>query len=169
MKRMRILKLSTTVVGLGLGLVLSASGSSAQTAKDLIGAWLTVSVAVDQGDKKLEPFGSDAKGTQIYDASGRFATIVMRGDLPKVASNNMQTSTAEESLIIAHGSLAYYGTYTVNDVDKTVTVKIEGASFPNFAGTTQTRRFEISGDELTISNPTPAVGSAAKVVLKRAK
>ena len=81
----------------------------------------------------------------------------------------MQTSTAEESLTIAHGSLAYYGTYTVNDVDKTVTVKIEGASFPNFAGTTQTRRFEISGDELTISNPTPAVGSAAKVVLKRAK
>jgi hypothetical protein len=44
-----------------------------------------------------------------------------------------------------------------------------GASFPNFAGTTQTRRFAISGDELTISNPTPAVGSAAKVVLKRAK
>ena len=167
MKRMRILKLSTTVVGLGL--VLSASGSSAQSAKDLIGAWLTVSVAVDQGAKKLEPFGPNAKGTQIYDTSGRFATIVMRGDLPKVASNNMQTSTAEESLIIAHGSLAYYGTYTVNDVDKTVTVKIEGASFPNFAGTTQTRRFEISGDELTISNPTPAVGSAAKVVLKRAK
>ena len=167
MKRMRILKLSTTVFSLGL--VLSASGSSAQTAKDLIGAWLTVSVAVDQGDRKLEPFGPNAKGTQIYDASDRFATIVMRGDLPKVASNNMQTSTAEESLIIAHGSLAYYGTYTVNDVDKTVTVKIEGASFPNFAGTTQTRRFEISGDELTISNPTPAVGSAAKVVLKRAK
>lgn len=44
-----------------------------------------------------------------------------------------------------------------------------GASFPNFAGTTQTRRFEISGDQLTIANPTPAVGSAAKVVLKRAK
>jgi len=167
MKHMRILKLSTTVFSLGL--TLSASGSSAETAKGLIGAWLTVSVAVDQGAKKLEPFGPNAKGTQIYDASGRFATIGMRGDLPKVASNNMQTSTAEESLIIAHGSLAYYGTYTVNDVDKTVTVKIEGASFPNFAGTTQTRRFEISGDELTISNPTPAVGSAAKVVLKRAK
>ena len=84
---MRILKLSTTV--LSFGLVLAASGSSAQTAKDLIGAWLTVSVAVDQGDKKIEPFGPNAKGTQIYDASGRFATIVMRGDLPKVASNNM--------------------------------------------------------------------------------
>ena len=167
MKRMKILKLSMTVFSLGL--LLSESASSAQTAKDLIGAWLTVSVAVDQGDKKLEPFGPNAKGTQIYDASGRFATIVMRSDLPKVASNNMQSSTAEESLIIAHGSLAYYGTYTVNDADKTVTVKIEGASFPNFAGTTQTRRFEISGDQLTISNPTPAVGSAAKVVLKRAK
>jgi Lipocalin-like domain len=167
MQRVRMLALSTTV--LILGLVLSASGVSAQTAKDLMGAWTTVSVTVEQGDKKIEPFGPNPRGTQIYDASGRFATIVMRGTLPKVASNNMQTSTAEESQIIAHGSLAYYGTYTVNEVDKTVTVKIEGASFPNFAGTEQTRRFAILGDELTITNPTPAVGSAAKVVLRRAK
>jgi hypothetical protein len=167
MQRLRVLTLNTLI--LSLGLMLSANGASAQTAKDLVGAWLTVSVTVEQGDRKIEPFGPNAKGTQIYDASGRFATIVMRGDLPKVVSNNMQTSTAEESQIIAHGSLAYYGTFTVNEADKTVTVTIEGASFPNFAGTTQTRRFAISGDELTISNPTPAVGSAAKVVLKRAK
>ena len=167
MQRMRLLQLNTMVMSLGL--MLSVGTASAQTAKDLIGAWLTVSVTVEQGDKKIEPFGPNAKGTQIYDSSGRFATIVMRGDLPKVASNNMQTSTADESQIIAHGSLAYYGTYTVNEADKTVTVRIDGASFPNFAGTTQTRRFAVSGDELTISNPTPAVGSAAKVVLRRAK
>ncbi len=117
-------------MALGLGLVLSANDASAQTAKDLVGVWLTVSATVEQGDKKIEPFGPNPRGTQIYDASGRFATIVMRGDLPKVASNNIQTSTAEESQIIAHGSLAYYGTYTVNEADRTVTVKIEGADVP---------------------------------------
>ena len=168
MQRMRILALSTMV--LSLGLVLSASGVSAQTAKDLVGAWIIVSVTVEQGDKKIESFGPNPKGTQIYDASGRFATVVMRGDLPNVASNNIQTSTAEESQIIAHGSLAYYDTYTVNEADKTVSVKIEGASFPNFAGTAQTRRFAISGDQLTITNPTAQLSAGvAKVVLKRAK
>jgi hypothetical protein len=165
MQRVRILALSTVV----LVLLMSAHGASAQTAKDLVGVWLTVSVTVEQGDKKIEPYGPNPRGTQIYDASGRFATIVMRGDLPKVASNNVQTSTAEETQILARGSLAYYGTYTVNEADKTVTVKIEGATYPNFAGNTQTRGFAISGDQLTITNPSAAQGGVAKVVLKRAK
>ena len=107
MQPVRTLELSTIV--LSLGLALSVSGASAQTAKDLIGAWTTVSVTFTQGDKKIEPMGPSPRGTQIYDASGRFATMVMRGDLPKVASNNQQTSTAEESQKIAHGSIAYYG------------------------------------------------------------
>jgi len=168
MQRVRILALSTIV--LSLGLVLSSSGTSAQTAKDLVGVWTTVSVTFVQGDKKIEPMGPNPKGTQIYDASGRFAIMVMRGDLPKVASNNQQTSTADESQIIAHGSLAYYGSWTANDADKTLTVKIEGSTFPNFAGTEQKRLFAISGDQLTITNTTSSVGAGvATIVLKRAK
>lgn len=93
---------------------------------------------------------------------------VMRGDLPKVASNNMQTSTVEESQKIAHGSIAYYGSWTANEADKTVTVNIEGATFPNYAGAEQKRGFAISGDVLTITNPTPALDGIVKVVLKRA-
>jgi hypothetical protein len=45
----------------------------------------------------------------------------------------------------------------------------EADMFPNFAGTTQKRRFEISGDQLTITNPTGASGGILSVVLKRAK
>lgn len=168
MQRVRMLALSVFV--LIFGLMLSSSGTSAQTAKDLVGVWTTVSVTFVQGDKKIEPMGPHPKGTQIYDASGRFATMVMRGDLPKIASNNQQTSTSDESLIIAHGSLAYYGSWTTNDTDKTLTVKIEGSTFPNFAGTEQTRRFEILGDQLTITNTTGSVGAGvATIVLKRAK
>lgn len=137
--------------------------------KDLVGAWMTVSITSQHGDKKIELFGSNPKGIQIFDASGRFAIIAMRGDLPKVASNNRQTQTAEESQKIALGSIAYYGSWTANDADKTLTVKIEGDTFPNFAGTEQRRRFEISGDQLTITNPTGASGGVLTVVLKRAK
>jgi hypothetical protein len=165
MQRIRIFALRMTVLSLGFAL---ASGASAQTAKDLVGAWTTVSVTVEQGDKKIEPLGPNPKGTQIYDASGRFAIMVMRGDLPKVASNNMQTSTVEESQKIAHGSIAYYGSWTANEADKTVTVNIEGATFPNYAGAEQKRGFAISGDVLTITNPTPALDGIVKVVLKRA-
>ena len=180
MQRVRIIELRTIV--LSLGLALSASGVSAQTAKDLVGAWTTVSITVEQGepghplhrlpeveqgDKKFEPLGPNPKGTQIYDTSGRFAYIHMRGDLPRVASNNMQTATMEESEKIARGSIAYYGSWTAGD--GVLTVKIEGATFPNYAGTEQKRQYVVSGDQLTIINPSSAVGGVVKIVLTRAK
>ena len=92
----------------------------------------------------------------------------MRGDLPKIASNNMQTATSDEAEKIARGSIAYYGSWTAND--GIVTVKIDGATFPNYAGTEQKRQYAISGDQLIITNPSSAVGGGIlKIVLTRAK
>jgi lipocalin-like protein len=149
-------------------LAMASTGASAQVDKNLVGTWTIVSVTYEQDGKKIEGFGPNVKGTQIYDANGRIATIVMRSDLPKVASNNRTTATAEESQKIVHGSLAYFGTYTTNEADHSVTVQIEGATLPNWIGTSQTRAYTISGDQLTISNPTASGGGAATVVLKRA-
>ena len=64
-----------------------------------------MSVTYGEGADKTEPFGANVKGTQIFDASGRFAVVVTRGDLPKVASNNREKASAEESEKIVHGSL----------------------------------------------------------------
>ena len=146
-----------------------AMPASAQVDKNLVGAWTIVSITVEQGDKKSEPYGANVKGTQVFDANGRFAVVVMRGDLPKVASNNRETATAEESQQIAHGSLAYFGSYTVNEADKSMTLQIESATLANWNGTTQKRLYAINGDQMTITNPTTSGGSGvAKVVLKRA-
>jgi Lipocalin-like domain len=145
-----------------------STGASAQVDKNLVGTWTVVSVTYEQDGKKIEPYGPNVKGTQIYDANGRIATIVMRPDLPKVASNNRMTATAEESQKIVHGSIAYFGTYTTNEADHSVTVQIEGATLPNWMGTSQKRTYTISGDQLTISNPTGSGAGAATVVLKRA-
>jgi hypothetical protein len=109
-----------------------------------------------------------SEARRFYDANGRIATIVMRPDLPKVASNNRMTATAEESQKIVHGSIAYFGTYTTNEADHSVTVQIEGATLPNWMGTSQKRTYTISGDQLTISNPTGSGAGAATVLLKRA-
>ena len=47
---------------------------------------------------------------------------------------------------IQRGAIAYFGTWRANEADKTLIVNIEADTFPNFAGTTQKRHFEISGD-----------------------
>jgi Lipocalin-like domain len=96
-KRPVVAALAVFCAGLGL----AAGGAAAQTVKDLVGAWTIVSMTVEGEGKKSEPFGPNPIGTQIYDSSGRFASILMRSDLPKVASNNRATSTPEESQKIA--------------------------------------------------------------------
>lgn len=47
----------------------------------------------------------------------------------------------------------------------------EGSTFPNWNGTDQKRLFTLSGDQLTLTNPTPSVAGAGtfRVVWKRTK
>jgi Lipocalin-like domain len=147
----------------------SRAGTAAaqQPDKNLVGAWTIVSITVGEGDKATEPYGPNPRGTQAYNADGRFAIVVTRGDLPKVASNNRATASAEESQNIVHGSIGYFGSYTTG-ADNSVTVQIEGATFPNWVGTSQKRTYTISGDELILKNPTASGGGSATIVLKRA-
>jgi Lipocalin-like domain len=94
-------------------------------------------------------------------------------DLPKFASNNRETGTAEENKAIVQGSLAYFGTYTVSETDKTITTHIESSTFPNWNGADRKTSFKISGDELSVqvvSGPLTTVGTGtASLVWKRAK
>ena len=160
---------ATALSVLALTVAIPIAATRAEPAKDLIGAWTIVSITFEQGDKKSEPYGANPRGTQMFDNNGRFAVVLARGDLPKVASNNRETATAEESQKIAHGSIGYFGSYTVNNADSTMTLQIEGATFPNWVGTTQNRMFTISGDTMTLTNPNTSAGSGmAKVMLKRA-
>jgi hypothetical protein len=55
---------------------------------------------------------------------------------------------------VVRGSIAYYGTYTVNDAEKTITVHIERSSFPNLNGTDGKRILALlSADETKYTNP----------------
>jgi hypothetical protein len=153
--------------------VASAALPSAATShpiEEVFGAWTLVSLTIEQGDKKIEPYGANPKGSMIYDPSGRFSITIVRADLPKVASNNRETSTPEESAKILHGSIAYFGTFTYDEPTKAISVKIEGATFPNWNGTEQKRTIAIVDDTLTLTNPTASSGpGVVKVVWKRAK
>ena len=53
------------------------------------------------------------------------------------------------------GSIAYFGTYLVNEADKVITAKIEGSTFPNQVGGADDRRIitSLTADELKFTNP----------------
>ena len=166
----RVCKLTIGTLGLlFLGVVLSAGAVFAQTAKDLVGTWTLVSNVTEQGGNKTDTFGPNPKGILTVDANGRYVLAIVRAGLPKVASNNRTTATPEENKAIVQGSLTHFGTLSVNAADKTMTFKIETATFPNFDGTEQKRPFTVTGDELTFTVAAASGGGTVTAVWKRVK
>ena len=119
--------------------------------------------------KKVDYFGSNPQGQAIFDPNGRFSMIITRSDVPKLASKNREAGTAEENKAVVLGSIANYGTYSVNETDKALTLHIEGSTFPNWKGVDHKRLFKLSGDELSWTNPTADRAGAADLVWKRAR
>lgn len=163
------------VVGL-LGFTLTgtpyvaAQSKAADLRQQIVGAWTLVNVVLEQGGNKTEPLGPNPKGLATWDANGNFTNILFRADLPKVASNNRLTPTAEESKALAAGLLVTYGKYSISEADGGVTLKIEASSFSNWNGTEQKRTISVTGDEMRVINPTPpAGGGTAYVVWRRVK
>jgi hypothetical protein len=112
----------------------------------------------------VEAFGPNPNGNLIFDANGRFSLQLMRADLKKVAANKRDKGTPEENTAIVHGSISYYGTYSMSGTE--LVFHIDTRSFPNWSGTDQKRpNVVLTADQLTYTDPAPSVGTAAATIL----
>jgi hypothetical protein len=113
--------------------------------------------------------GRDLKGLLIFTDNGRMSIQVIT-DFSKVASNDRMKTTPAEEKAVAHGVLSYFGTYTINEADKTLTYRIERSSFPNqVTGADAKRVIALTGDELKLDNPGRTAGGRTVMVWRRAK
>jgi hypothetical protein len=153
-----------TIAAALLALALSAGAAAAQPAPSLkdqiVGSWNFVVAEVTAPDgKKSFPFGETPKGILIFTADGRFAQIHVAADVPRIASNNRLTGTPEEYAEIMRRSLSVFGTYTVDEANRTVTYTIVAASFPNWEGEAQTRAIDkLTADDFVNTNRSLAGG-----------
>jgi hypothetical protein len=92
----------------------------------------------------------------------------MRSDRAKYKSNALWQGTAEENEATANGAQTYFGTYTVNEADRSIAIHVEGSSFPNWNGSDQKRFVTITGDQLTLTIRPPS-GENVEVTWKRPK
>ena len=74
-------------------------------------------------------------------------------------------------MAIASGSIAYTGTYTVDENTKTIHPNVETSTFPNLVGAPNQRRIitTITADEVKFTNPRTPAGVTLEFVWKRAK
>jgi hypothetical protein len=147
-----------------------SSSASAQSASDLVGTWTLVSSVTEKDGTKTDQFGPGAKGMMVFDANGHFILTIIGADLPKFGSNYRTGGTPEENKAVVSKSIAMIGDYSVNGSDKTLTFKVESATFPNWNGTEQKRLLSpIDGDVLKYITPTASSGGVGMVTWKRLK
>ena len=162
------------VTVLSLALVFGASDVRAQggggMTKKIQGSWVLVKIVNEQHGKNIDLYGPNPKGYAVYAPDGHWSFIIMRADLPKFASNNRTTGTAEENQAVVRGCHAAFGTYKViSEKDHMVSVHIEGSSFPNWDGQDQKRVMTVTGDEMKVTNPFASSGGTNYLIWKRVK
>jgi hypothetical protein len=149
--------------------VFCCASASAQNASDVVGTWALVSSVTEKDGAKTDQFGSGAKGMMTLDANGHFMLTIIGPNLPKFASNNRADGTPEENKAVVSKSIAMIGTYSINSADKTLTLNVDSASFPNWNGTEQKRLLVSSTkDELKYVTPAASSGGIGTVTWKRA-
>jgi hypothetical protein len=171
MDRRKILSLSA-VAAAGLAAPLSTAVGQQKTIKDqIVGTWTFVSALDVQPDgKKTDRWGLNPKGIFMFDAHGHFAQFITRSDLPKFAAGTADKGTADEAKAVLSGFVASFGTYTVDEADKTVITHVEGSVFPNLIGRDQKRSIStLTADELRYTNPTTSTGTSAEATWRRVK
>jgi hypothetical protein len=162
----------SAITAFGLALLPGNASAQHKSFKDqLVGTWTVVLCEAVQSDGTKGPaqIGSNVAGQYILTEDGHFS-YQSAAELPKFASNNRLRTTPEENKAVVEGSIAYYGTYTVNEADKTIALQIERSSFPNLNGTVGKRIVTaLSADEMKYINPGPVGGGSINCSYKRAK
>lgn len=137
--------------------------------EQLVGTWTYVSSTAKLPDGS-PLWGPNPKSLLIFTDNGRFSWQVFRSDRPHIASNDRRNASPDENKAIMLGSLAYFGTYSVNEADKTLTSRIEGATFPNSEGEEQKRIItRLTVDELRYANPETTLGASIEAVWRRVR
>ena len=149
-----------------------AARAQASPVKDgIVGAWRLVQV-VSQGEDgtRGEPFGPNPRGILVFTRDGQFSLFQSAADVPRLAANDRARATAEEAMAVVRNSIAYYGTYTVDEAARELSLRIEGSTYANLLGGAAQRRIitTLTPTELAFSNPRTPNGMTLNTVWRRA-
>ena len=145
--------ISKVAIGAVLSMLVIAP-ATAQSLKDqLVGTWSMESNIEEYADGKKVSWDPSLKGMVMYDAGGRFILMAAEiGNRKKVEGNPALNPVGK--------MISYFGTYTVNEADKTLTHKIVGASSPLWDGTEQKRVVTTINQTAMVFKAVTPIGSA---------
>jgi Lipocalin-like domain len=153
-------------VGLTLlpGSIVAQQGTLRQ---QLVGTWTIVSYETTLADGSMQQL-ANPKGILMFDAGGRYASVIGRADRPKFKSASQPTkeelAAATEDYFAANA-----GTWSLSEADKTLTQRFDAALRPNNEGTDIKSSVNLVGDELKLTSAFLAFGGKVDTVYRRAR
>jgi hypothetical protein len=124
---------------------------SEEVLQRLIGTWRLVRCEQRDPDGAISyPLGEDAVGQIVYEAGGRMSAQLMKKDQARFADADLRNATSAEKSEAWNNYFGYFGTYSLDEREKTVTHHIEGSSFPNLVGEDQQRYYRFEGEQLVL-------------------
>src|SRR5580692_13065335 len=127
--------------------------------KKFVGVWKLVSgESRDQVTSEVRyPWGTKPVGRLAYDDAGRVFAQLMNpgrrsigGMANRGAAAAIETASAEDMREMLTGFNSYFGTFDVDEPDRTVIHHLQSALIPSWVGTDQRRKYEFSGSNQLI-------------------
>lgn len=122
--------------------------------KDLLGAWELLSFeGRSQQGSIFRPFGDHPKGKLIYTESGDMSVVMSKATRPplkQLSKGDLLERTDAVLTSVLEDFNAYSGTYTFDEVTRTVAHRFTAAYFHEWVGTVQERYAELREPDLLV-------------------
>jgi hypothetical protein len=136
------MKLKIATLALALSASMPAFAQEGQS--PIIGAWRMTSLEVGtEGNLQPIPYS----GQVIFSEAGTLSVQAMNPD-----------ANAPDTPYTTNGYEAYYGPVAINDEDNTFVITVESSLVRNLIGQSLKRKWDVSGDTLTLTPDDPAEG-----------
>ncbi len=159
MTRRLAFALSMSLLPLATGLMPGDASAQKASQEQLVGTWTLIRVDNLLPDgSRVHLYGPNPHGMATFDASGNYSIQILSDGRPKFAANDKSKGTPDEYKAAVQGSNCHFGRYTINELDHTVTLHIEHATFSNWEQTELEWPFTLAGDESRFVVPHPTTG-----------
>lgn len=140
-----------------------------QVGKMIVGTWRMVGVEtrmVDGTGPETMPRGKKPSGFIIYDPDGRMYVQIMNGDEMRPPRKGGGPMTEKEQAQAYTTYTAYFGRYTIDENDQSVTHHVEGSVNPRNIGNGMHRFVEVSKDRLSLNTFAKGPDGKERVTLR---
>jgi hypothetical protein len=140
-----------------------------QVAKMIVGTWRMVGAetrVVDGSGPTTMPRGKKPEGFIIYDTNGRMWVQIMNSEETRPPRKGEGAMNEKEQAQAYASYTAYYGRYTIDENDQSVTHHVEGSVNPRNVGNAMKRFVEVSADRLSLNTFAKGQDGKERVTLR---